>query len=80
MQHNRDLQFEQQPDYEYLQGILKHLAIKEGIDLDEKTFDWVTKSSTPLKELSSFKIEDDFDSKVEEKEEQKSEPKSPKEF
>jgi hypothetical protein len=66
MKHNRDLQFEQQPDYEYLQSILKALANKEGIDLEEKTFDWVVKAQQPLREIPSFRAEDENEENKEE--------------
>jgi serine/threonine protein kinase len=41
MKHCRNLQFEEQPDYDMLCNLLKSLATKEGIDLDYQNYDWV---------------------------------------
>jgi hypothetical protein len=43
MQHNRNLAFEEKPDYQLLTDMLKGLGEREGLDLDYKTYDWVTK-------------------------------------
>ncbi len=43
MQHCRNLQFEEKPNYNLLTDILKGLARKEGLDLDYKSYDWVKK-------------------------------------
>jgi len=43
MKHCRNLNFEEKPDYEYLQQLLTGLAEKEGYNLDDKVFDWVIK-------------------------------------
>jgi casein kinase 1 len=43
MKHNRELNFEEKPDYQMLIDMLKGLASKEGIILDYKNYDWVAK-------------------------------------
>ena len=43
MKHCRNLNFEEKPDYEYLQQLLTGLAEKEGYNLDDKVYDWVIK-------------------------------------
>ena len=43
MQHNRNLAFEEKPDYQMLVDMLKGLGEREGLDLDYKTYDWVAK-------------------------------------
>lgn len=43
MTHCRDLQFEAKPNYKYLNDILTELANKEGLNLEDKMFDWVIK-------------------------------------
>lgn len=43
MKHNRELNFEEKPDYQMLIDMLNGLARKEGLDLDYRQYDWVTK-------------------------------------
>lgn len=43
MKHCRNLTFEEKPDYQYLIDLLKHVADKEGINLDYQDYDWVAK-------------------------------------
>ena len=43
MKHNRELNFEEKPDYQMLIDMLTALALKEGLDLDYRNFDWVAK-------------------------------------
>lgn len=43
MKHCRNLNFEEKPDYDFLINTITTLSEKEGIDLNDKIFDWVTK-------------------------------------
>lgn len=43
LKHCRNLNFEEKPDYEYLQQVLNQLAEKEGLNLQDKQFDWVNR-------------------------------------
>ena len=43
MNHCRDLTFEDEPDYNLLSKLLTDLAVKEGLDLTDHVYDWVTK-------------------------------------
>ena len=60
MKHCRELEFDVKPNYKYLNDILIELANKEGLNLDDKMFDWVLKKhnlSMPLmSEISKTKI------------------------
>ena len=55
MKHCRNLAFEEKPDYEKLINLLKGLAEKEGINIQDKVFDWVTKGL----EKGTIKFEDE---------------------
>ena len=46
MNHCRELQFEAKPNYKYLNDILLDLANKEGLNLENKVFDWVIKKQS----------------------------------
>lgn len=55
MKHNRDLNFEEKPDYQMLVDMMKALAVKEGLDLDYRNYDWaikIQKVQKPLKAAS----------------------------
>lgn len=43
MKHCRELDFEAKPNYKYLSELLTELAKKEGINLEDKVYDWVNK-------------------------------------
>ena len=45
MTHARNLLFEEKPDYLYLRTLLISLCDKEGIDLQDKYYDWVSNDS-----------------------------------
>ena len=39
----RNLKFEEKPDYDYLSQLLHGLAEKEGLNLTDNVYDWVSK-------------------------------------
>lgn len=43
MKHCRNLNFEEKPDYDFLINTLTNLCEKDGFDLNDKIYDWVTK-------------------------------------
>lgn len=43
MEHCRNLQFEEAPNYEYLIDLFNRIAEREGFNLDDENFDWVIK-------------------------------------
>ena len=40
MKHCTQLNFSQEPDYGYLKMLIQSVADREGVDLEDKTFDW----------------------------------------
>lgn len=45
MNYCRKLKFKEKPDYTHLQNLFSTLATKEGINLDERVFDWSVKAT-----------------------------------
>ena len=43
MKHNRELNFEEKPDYQMLMDMMRGLAEKEGLELDYRNYDWAIK-------------------------------------
>lgn len=55
MKHNRELNFEEKPDYQMLVDMMKGLAEKEGLNLDYRNYDWaikIQKIQKPIKAAS----------------------------
>ncbi|MCQ2818962.1 MAG: hypothetical protein MJ252_16985 [archaeon] len=46
----RDLKFEERPDYEYLKKIIKIMAERENIQMDNTEFDWIIRKTQERKE------------------------------
>ena len=44
MKYCRDLEFTQEPDYQYLNSLITSMAAQEGINLYNKRFDWSIKA------------------------------------
>jgi casein kinase 1 len=45
IQYARNMKFEDRPDYNYLRGLLKKAAKKNGLKFDRKQFDWIVKDN-----------------------------------
>jgi hypothetical protein len=43
MDYCTKLKFEEEPDYNYLKMLIKTVALREQIDLNDRTFDWSKK-------------------------------------
>ena len=41
IQYARNMKFEDRPDYNYLRGLLRHAAKKNGLEFDSRKFDWI---------------------------------------
>ena len=41
IQYARDMKFEDRPNYNYLRGLIKKMAIKKGLVMDISKFDWI---------------------------------------
>ena len=41
IQYARDMKFEDKPNYNYLRGLLKKMALKNGLKMDTSKFDWI---------------------------------------
>ena len=41
IQYARDMKFEDKPNYNYLRGLLKKMALKKGLKMDTSKFDWI---------------------------------------
>jgi hypothetical protein len=54
MKHCRGLNFEEKPDYQLLIDLLRGLALKEGLDLDFRGYDWVAKVLAVPKPLAAL--------------------------
>ena len=46
MSYSKKMNFTEEPDYEYLKNLFKQMADREGIDLNDKVFDWSVKAIT----------------------------------
>ena len=52
MQHCRDLDFEQKPDYEFLKVLIQGLANRLMIDLNVRAFDWCLSFTQPKRPVA----------------------------
>ena len=41
IQYARDMRFEDKPNYSYLRGLMRKIAIKNGLKMDYNRFDWL---------------------------------------
>lgn len=46
MSYCRTLEFEKEPDYEYLKGLMQQAAKNEDICMTDKMYDWCVKAMT----------------------------------
>ena len=53
LKHAKNLDFQERPDYDYMRGLFTSLAEKEGINLNDKLYDWNVKAVT-IKNHSNF--------------------------
>ena len=51
MKHCRNLAFEEKPDYDMLLNILKKVSEREGINLEDREYDWVNKKEALVKTI-----------------------------
>mmetsp|Transcript_16182 Transcript_16182/g.15567 ORF Transcript_16182/g.15567 Transcript_16182/m.15567 type:complete len:100 (+) Transcript_16182:756-1055(+) len=88
MQHNRELDFEDKPNYEFLIELMMKVAEKEGLDIvgeGAKELDWCQKGlqyqhNKQLKEEKKLNEENENEGKAEEKkdeDEKEAEPADP---
>ena len=54
IQYARDMRFEDKPNYSYLRGLMRKIAIKKGFKMDYNRFDWIV-NKDGLEEDSSDK-------------------------
>ena len=54
IQYARDMRFEDKPNYHYLRGLMRKIAIKKGFKMDYNRFDWIV-NKDGLEEDSSDK-------------------------
>ena len=55
IKYSRELEFTEEPDYNYLNGLLKKVAEKNGIDIDKTKYDWDIKTEEKLLEKKKEK-------------------------
>ena len=41
IQYARDMRFEDKPNYSYLRGLMRKIAVNNGIKIDYNQFDWI---------------------------------------
>ena len=65
IKYSRELEFEQEPDYCYLKGLLEKVAEKNRIDLDNVKYDWVIKEEEEKLKEEQDKNKKDIENKTE---------------
>ena len=65
IKYSRELEFQQEPDYCYLKGLLEKVAKKNRIDLDNVKYDWVIKEEEEKLKEEQDKNKKDIEDKTE---------------
>ena len=72
IKYSRELEFEQEPDYNYLNKLLLTVAKKNGINIDKSKYDWEIKDEEMKKEKEKEELKEN---KINEKDKNKKEEK-----
>ena len=72
IKYSRELEFEQEPDYNYLNKLLLTVAKKNGINIDKSKYDWEIKDEEMKKEKEKEELKEN---KINEKDKKKKEEK-----
>ena len=51
IQYARDMRFEDKPNYHYLRGLMRKIAIKNGLKMDYNNFDWLVQKDVKEDEI-----------------------------
>ena len=41
IQYARDMRYDDKPNYSYLRGLMRKIAVKNGLKMDYNKFDWI---------------------------------------
>ena len=58
IQYARDMRFEDKPNYSYLRGLLRKIAMKKGLKMDPNKFDWIIEEEKKEEDKNDINDED----------------------